>query len=211
MNEITTIETYEQGQAQVSLYTDVNLFQQFYKMAESLSKTELVPQNYRNKPESCLLAIDIARQVGCKSPFYIMQNLHMIQGKPSWSGQYSAAVVRANFKEVRLEWKGKDDEDGCGCRVVAKDSNGNECIGTWVTMKMAKAEGWVDKAGSKWKTMPLQMLQYRAFAFFARVNCPEKLLGVGDEFDKDYSEPNKSRTSKTIELEKMLMEENNND
>ena len=54
MNEITTIETYAQGQAQVSLYTDVNLFQQFYKMAESLSKTELVPQNYRNKPESCL-------------------------------------------------------------------------------------------------------------------------------------------------------------
>ena len=76
-------------------------------------------------------------------------------------------------------------------------------------MKMAKAEGWLSKAGSKWQTMPLQMLQYRAYTFFARVNCPEKLLGVRDEFDKDYSETNKSRTSKTIELEKILMEENN--
>lgn len=209
MNDLVTVETYEQTQTQMSIYSDVSLYDKFYKIAEGLSKTELVPQSYRNKPESCLLAIDLARQIGCKSPFFIMQNLNMIQGKPSWSGQYCAAAVRANFKNVKLEWKGKDDEEGCGCRVVAQDSNGNECIGTWVTMKMAKAEGWLDKTGSKWKTMPLQMLQYRAFAFFARVNCPEKLLGLGDEFDKDYSEAKQERTSKTIELEKKLMEENN--
>lgn len=206
MNEL---QTYEQAPSQVSIYSDINLYEQFYKMAEGLSKTELVPASYRNKPESCLLAIDLARQIGCKSPFYIMQNLYMIQGKPSWSGQYCCAVVRANFDNPHIEWKGKDDPDGVGCRVIATDKNGNDCVGTWVTMKMAKAEGWVDKHGSKWQTMPLQMLQYRAFTFFARVHCPEKLLGLGDEFEKDVNEP-KTRTSKTIELEQMLMEEKTN-
>ena len=45
-------------------------------------------------------------------------------------------------------------------------------------MQMAKAEGWLDKSGSKWKTMPQQMLQYRAASFFARVFCPDILMGV---------------------------------
>lgn len=201
------IVKYEQTDAQISLYSDINIYSQFLKMAESLSKTELVPQSYRNKPESCLLAIDLARQIGCKSPFYVMQNLFMIQGKPSWSGQYCAALVRANFSNVKIQWKGKDEEEGYGCRITALDSNNNECLGTWVTMKMAKAEGWLDKAGSKWKTMPLQMLQYRAFSFFARIHCPEKLLGLGDEFDKDF-ENKPTRNKKTIELEQKLMQAN---
>ena len=31
--------------------------------------------------------------------------------------------------------------------------------------------------------MPDLMLQYRAFAFFARIHCPDKLLGIHDEFE----------------------------
>ena len=57
---------------------------------------------------------------------------------------------------------------------------------------MAKAEGWLDKNGSKWKTMPEQMLMYRAATFFCRVYCPEVLAGVqtSDEIiDIGYVEP----------------------
>jgi hypothetical protein len=43
---------------------------------------------------------------------------------------------------------------------------------------MAKAEGWLDKAGSKWKTMPELMLKYRAAAFFGRLYAPEVLMGM---------------------------------
>ncbi len=206
MDELIAIENYEQTKTQVSLYSDINIYEQFLKMAQSLSKTELVPQSYRNKPENCLLAIDLARQIGCKSPFYVMQNLDIIQGKPSWSGKFCIALVKTYFQNDRLEWKGKEDEEGYGCRVIAQDKNGNECIGVWVTMKMAKSEGWIDKNGSKWKTMPFLMLQYRAYSFFTRIHCPEKLLGLGDEFDKDCSQP-KQRSSKTLELEQRLLEE----
>lgn len=178
---------YEQTESQVSVYSDVNLYGQYLKMAEGLSKTELVPTNYRNKPENCLLAIDVARQIGCKSPLFVMQNLYVVNGKPSWSGQYCTAVVRANFKDVKVLWYGKIDGaiEEKGCRVTAIDKNGNECIGTKVTIDMAKKEGWYGKTGSKWITMPEQMLQYRAFTFFARVYCPEKLLGIHDEFEQD--------------------------
>ena len=187
------IITYEQTESQVSVYSDVNIYGQYLEMAKDLSQTELVPTNSRNKPENCLLAIDVARQIGCKSPLFVMQNLYVVNGKPSWSGQYCTAVVRANFKDVKVIWYGKIDGaiEEKGCRVTAIDKNGTECIGTKVTIEMAKKEGWYskkDKFGketSKWQTMPEQMLQYRAFTFFARVYCPEKLLGINDEYEQD--------------------------
>ena len=43
---------------------------------------------------------------------------------------------------------------------------------------MAKEEGWLNKAGSKWKTMPELMLRYRAAAFFSRLYCPEITMGM---------------------------------
>jgi hypothetical protein len=45
-------------------------------------------------------------------------------------------------------------------------------------MKMAKAEGWVSKNGSKWQTMPELMIRYRAAAFFGRLYAPEIMMGM---------------------------------
>lgn len=174
MNELTETR-------QMSVYSDVELYNNALKMAESLAKSELIPDNYRNKPESCLIAIDVARQIGARSPIFVMQNLYVVKGKPSWSGQYCDAIVRANFNKVKAELSGTGDERGC--KVTAYDDNGNFCEGTRITIKMAKQEGWFNKQGSKWQTMPDLMLQYRAFAFFARVHCPDKLLGIHDEFE----------------------------
>jgi hypothetical protein len=42
---------------------------------------------------------------------------------------------------------------------------------------MANTEGWINKPGSKWLTMPQQMMMYRAAAFFARAHCSDLLLG----------------------------------
>lgn len=209
MNEL--IE-YEQTPSLPSIYSDLTLYEQFYKVAESLSKTDLVPDNYKNKPENCLIAIDTARQIGCKNPLFVMQNLTIVKGKPSWSGQYCSAIVKANFKNDRVKWYGLDSEnsDDIGCRVFATDKNGNECMGTKITIKMAKDEGWYskkDKFGkecSKWQTMPEQMLQYRAYAFFARVHCPDKLLGLHDEYEnEDILRTTDNSSAKSLE-EKLI-------
>lgn len=176
MDEVVSLE-----KRQVSVYSDVNIYNNALKMAEGLAKSDLVPDNYKGKPESCLIAIDVARQIGARSPLFVMQNLFVVKGKPSWSGQYCDAIVRANFKKVKVDLSGEGDERGC--QVTAYDENNNYCEGTRITIKMAKQEGWFSKTGSKWQTMPDLMLQYRAFAFFARIHCPDKLLGIHDEFE----------------------------
>lgn len=46
-----------------------------------------------------------------------------------------------------------------------------------VTIEMAIKEGWYTKDGSKWQSMPMLMLSYRAAAFWQRVYAPEISMG----------------------------------
>lgn len=175
MNELTEFKENSN-----TVYSDVATYNQYMKMAECLSKTELLPAQYRGKPADCLIIIDVARQIGA-SPLFVAQNMYIIKGAPSWSAQYSASVIKTNFKDVKVELNGEGLQRGC--RIIATDKNGNRCEGTRVTIEMAKQEGWFSKTGSKWQTMPDQMLIYRAYSFFARAYCPDKLLGIHDEFE----------------------------
>ena len=172
---------------------------QFYKMAEGLSKTDLVPDNYKNKPENCLIAIDTARQIGAKNPLFVMQNLYIVKGKPSWSGQYCSALVYTNFKNVKVNRMGNADSGLQGIYITATNKNGENCRGSVVTLEMAQKEGWLNKDNSKWKTMPEQMLIYRAFAFFARAYCPDKLLGMHDEYEVQDITPADNTKAKSLE------------
>lgn len=70
-------------------------------------------------------------------------------------------------------------------------NEGNAAEGTVVTLKMAKDEGWT--SNKKWSAMPEQMLAYRAAAFFARVYCPETLMGIQVQGEVEDSEPQPNR------------------
>ena len=56
--------------------------------------------------------------------------------------------------------------------------SGHKVYGPKITMNMANDEGWTSKNGSKWKTMPDVMIQYRAASFFGRMNCPDMIMGI---------------------------------
>lgn len=47
-----------------------------------------------------------------------------------------------------------------------------------VTLSMAIMEGWYTKDGSKWKTMPMVMLRYRAASFWTNSFAPEISMGM---------------------------------
>ena len=45
-------------------------------------------------------------------------------------------------------------------------------------MQLALDEGWIQKKGSKWRTMPEVMLRYRAASLFGKLYAPELLMGL---------------------------------
>lgn len=169
-----------QAQQYRSMWNDKDLLGQAWQCAGFLANSALVPETYQRHPENCLIALDLANRSG-RSPLTVMQNLYIVKGKPAWAGQFAIALVNASrrfSKPLKPVFFGEEGESSWGCYMETYDLEGNKIIGTKITMQMAKDEGWMDKSGSKWKTMPEQMLMYRAGAFFARVYCPDVLYGV---------------------------------
>lgn len=158
-------------------------FQKIFDIGKMFASSQLVPKNYQGKPMDCTIAVDMANRMGV-SPMMVMQNLYVVQGKPQWSGQACMSLIRGSgeYRNVRPVYTGERNADTWGCYIQAEDKLTGEIIrGTEVTIGMAKAEGWYDKPGSKWETMPEQMLAYRAASFFARVYIPNALMGVSVE------------------------------
>jgi hypothetical protein len=151
-------------------------------MAKALASSTLVPDSYRGEANlgNCIIALELSQRIGA-SVMAVMQSMVPIHGKPTWSASFLIATVNScgRFSPMRFRWVGKEGTDDWGCRAFAVEREGNlELVGALVTIAMAKAEGWYGKSGSKWKTMPEQMLQYRAAAFWCRAYAPEIALGM---------------------------------
>ena len=152
------------------------------RMAKALASSTLVPDSYRGEANlgNCIIALELSQRIGA-SVMAVMQSMVPIHGKPTWSASFLIATVNScgRFSPMRFRWVGKEGTDDWGCRAFAVEREGNlELVGALVTIAMAKAEGWYGKSGSKWKTMPEQMLQYRAAAFWCRAYAPEIALGM---------------------------------
>lgn len=160
-------------------------YRQYYKMANEMSRSELVPQNFRGKPMDIAIAFDMASRMGV-SPLVVMQNLCVVKGKPSWSGQACISFIKARYSDVRHIYIGEEGKESFGCYVEALTPDGEVVKGPRVTLKMARAEGWT--SNSKWSNMPELMLAYRAAAFFARVHCPDILMGASVEGETEAAQ-----------------------
>ena len=201
-----------------------NNFSDAMNAAQVLANSTLVPKDYRftyevkkgygyeattewvnnqNAAANCLIALNMANRMGY-DPLMIMQNLHIIEGRPAWSSQFIIAAINAcgKFSPLRFEimnhgmtdveyietyWENKKKQtrqiktqiENVSCVAWAiEKATGERIESAKIDMVMAVKEGWYQKNGSKWQTMPDQMLRYRAAAFFGRIYAPEILMGI---------------------------------
>ena len=162
----------------VTMWNDAKLYNQSLAMAQTLSKSEIIPQSYKGKPADCLIAIDIANRLGL-SPAIVMQNSQIVRGNFTWKGSACKAMIDGcgRYQKTRYVYVGEEGKDNYGCYLEAIDNDGDIIKGVPVTIAMAKKEGWYNKDGSKWQTMSDLMLKYRAAAFFMRTECASIAMG----------------------------------
>lgn len=184
-------------------------FETTQRIGGMFSKSSIVPKDYQGNVANCSIAVDMAMHLGKGiSPLTVMQQLTIVQGKPTWSAQFLISCINTcgKFSTIRYEEKnlgkigktgvnkyvyenGKGtqklvmteeyaDVDNLSCIAYAYDNaTGEKLNSIEITIKMAMAEGWYAKSGSKWQSMPQQMLRYRAAAFWQRAYAPE--VGMG--------------------------------
>lgn len=197
-------------------------FDQIQRVAKALAGSTLVPAQYRAFTEvkeygkvvghqangaglpNCIVALNMAQRMGA-DPLMVMQNLYVIEGRPSWSSQFIIASLNscgrfsplrfdlsepgkaeeiaysATFwkdgKKVTEQRKAKIKHQTCTAWVIEKET-GDRLNGPTISMQMAIDEGWLTKNGSKWLTMPEVMLRYRAASMLGRLYAPELLMGL---------------------------------
>lgn len=195
MSDVTTLATLRENNAmtaapaQVSQpmahigFFDLQSFEFTQRVAKAFASSTLVPATYQGSVANTMLALNMAQRMNA-DPLMVMQNLNIIHGKPAWSAKFLIATFNScgRFSAMRFEFNGDTHSDDYCCRAVTTEkATGETLYGTWVSIQMAKEEGWHSKPGSKWKTMPEQMLRYRAASFFIGVYAPEISMGLKTE------------------------------
>ncbi len=164
---------------QVSMF-NLNSVGAMMKLSATLAEATIIPETFQKKPANVLIALNMAQRMNA-DPLMIMQNMYIVYGNPSFSSKFLIGCFNTcgRFTSIKYEFFGTPGTDEYGCRAYATEKATNERVQSIdVTIGMAKAEGWVDKKGSKWKTIPQLMLQYRAAAFLIRTVAPEISMGL---------------------------------
>jgi hypothetical protein len=206
MNTVTTnlneMRTQVQRPREVNLpevsmgFGSLQSFELLQRAAKLLASSTIVPKDYQGNIPNCVIALNMSTRIGA-DPLMVMQNLVIVHGKPTWSSQFLISTVNTcgRFTSIRYEFFGEKGTDEWGCRGWAIErSTGEKLVGSEITIGLAKKEGWYSKTGSKWQTMPQQMLIYRAGAWWTRAYAPELSMGLHtaeelkDVYDAEESE-----------------------
>ena len=156
------------------------------KFSEVISKSGLLPKDYQGKPANCLVAIQWGMELGL-APLQALQNIAVINGKPSVYGDSLLAMVRADDRCMGVE---ETQEGGVAtCIVKRRLSDGSiEEVKRTFSMKQAEQAGLSNRP--TWKAYPERMLQHRARGNALRDAFPDVLRGIiTSEEAQDYDEP----------------------
>lgn len=157
-------------------------FELLQRQAKMFCGSSLVPQQFQGEQNfgNAIIALEMAQRMNA-SPLMVMQNLYIVYGNPGWSSKFLIATFNqcGRFEAIKYKETGKKGTDSQGVIAYTREKGSDEIIqGPEVTILIAKQEGWYDKKGSKWKTMPDQMLRYRAAAWLIRTTAPEISMGL---------------------------------
>lgn len=177
-----------------SMFFNVALYEHSQRVAQMFAHSTMVPKHFQGNVGNCMIALNYAHRLGA-DPFMTLQSLYVVHGRPGLEAKLVIAQINASNKYSQpIKYKWLDDKgnettpeevirdsarDGYGCRAYSVESKSGETVyGPKVTWGIAKKEGWLNKDGSKWKSIPEIMFNYRAASWFANVNCPEMKLGM---------------------------------
>lgn len=151
-------------------------FEEAMRFSQMLAKSTMVPKDFQNRPENVLVAVQWGRELGL-GPLQALQNIAVINGRPSVWGDAMLALVRGSglCEYIRETVEGEGDAMLATCRTKRRDDP-HEVVSTFSAAD-AKAAGLWGKQGP-WQQYRSRMLKLRARGFALRDAYPDVLRGV---------------------------------
>lgn len=184
---------FEQGQRIANVMVNSITWKQ--KFAYDTSAKAFYPIEVQ--VSTAMTILDIGNRLNIGWP-EVIANGTFVHGTWTWKSEYIVAHVMNSPKYKDFEYveaidgKAKVSEgkeiDNWTCYLVGIRHDGKRDEGSEVSFQMAIKEGWWNRTGSKWQTMPRKMLRARAIAFFNREWPTATLLGFKSQDEQeDYS------------------------
>ena len=173
------------------------------KIAETLSRSNLIPESFRGKPGDILIVLQMGAEVGL-SPMAALQGTAVINGRPAIYGDTVIALARAHPSIISIDEaiSGTNDARVATCTVVRQKSGREERTTRSFSVDDAKNAGLWTKAGP-WKLYPARMLQMRARGFAIRDAAADILKGLAMVEDiMDVAQRNVTPASENIAVSK---------
>ncbi len=170
------------------------------ELAGHMAKSDLVPKEYRGKPENVLIAMQLGAEVGL-SPFQALQSIAVINGRPGIYGDAGLGIVMASGLLEKHDEQDDPTTEGGQAYCMMKRKNGRTVEHTFshqdaqnVTMYERDANGNLRQGKlsdrAMWKSFPKRMRQMRARWWVMRDLFPDVLKGlVGREEHESDSTP----------------------
>jgi hypothetical protein len=173
-------------------------FAQLTTFADLVSKSGLVPKDYIGKPGNVIVAVQMGVEIGLK-PMQSLQNISVINGRPSLWGDALLALVKASGVCEYIHEEISADGETATCETKRKGEL--KATTRTFTIKDATKAGLMTK--DNWSKYPKRMLQLRARAWALRDVYPDVLGGLQvaeEQQDKEYNDNQKIKQApKTLE------------
>ena len=167
------------------------------EFSKMLADSTMVPRAYQGKPQDIMVCVQWGYEIGL-APMQALQNIAVINGKPSVYGDAAMALVQASpvCDDVQEYFENEGTPNPVAV-CVAKRKNRKEVVAKF-SVEDAKRAGLWGKQGP-WSAYPKRMMQMRARGFALRDAFPDVLKGlITAEEAQDYPDEAKPRQVKDI-------------
>ena len=188
MNALTT--TNRQGFAPATITEAM----EFSKM---LADSTMVPRAYQGKPQDIMVCVQWGYEIGL-APMQALQNIAVINGKPSVYGDAAMALVQASpvCEDVEEYFEAEGTPNPVAVCVAKR--KGRKPVVAKFSVEDAKRAGLWGKQGP-WSAYPKRMMQMRARGFALRDAFPDVLKGlITAEEAQDYPDEAKPKQARDI-------------
>jgi hypothetical protein len=165
--------------------------------SKMLADSQMVPRAYQGKPQDVLVCVQWGYEIGL-APMQALQNIAVINGKPSVYGDAAMALVQASpvCEDIEEYFEGEGTPNPVAVCVAKR--KGRKPVVAKFSVEDAKRAGLWGKQGP-WQAYPKRMMQMRARGFALRDAFPDVLKGlITAEEAQDYPDEAKPRPAKDI-------------
>lgn len=167
------------------------------QFSEMLASSQMVPKAYQGKPQDIMVCVQWGYEIGL-APMQALQNIAVINGKPSVYGDAAMALVQASPVCEDIEEYFEAEGTPNPVAVCVAKRKGRKPVVAKFSVEDAKRAGLWGKQGP-WSAYPKRMMQMRARGFALRDAFPDVLKGlITAEEAQDFPDEAKPKQSKDI-------------